>query len=53
MVILPAASTSSQPLASATCSKVCWVNASPAAVAPAKPARPGLFSVRAAFSMAS
>ena len=40
---MPESSTSSQPLASAMCSKVCWVNASPAAVAPTKPATPSLF----------
>ena len=45
--------TSSQPLARAKYSKLCWVKESPGVVASVMPATPSLFSVRAAVSIAS
>jgi hypothetical protein len=52
-VTLPLSSVSWQPLASAKCSKVCWVKVSPALVAATIPSTLPAFSLSAAALIAS
>ena len=51
--MLPSASTSWHPLARARCSKLCWVNDSPALVPATIPTRPPPVKVKAAVRIAS